>query len=172
MKILAAVDLSPASAAVAKQGAALAAAFSGKMWLMHVADPEPDFVGYEVGPQSVRDAVAKEQRSEHRELQELAGELERQGIECVPLLIQGPTVQKILAEAEKVAADIIVIGSHGKGALRKLLVGSVTAGVDGDAAGRAPRDARRGRTRTPTPVQRGFPRASCGADLRHQGAGP
>ncbi len=25
-------------------------AFNSKLWLMHIAAPEPDFVGYEIGP--------------------------------------------------------------------------------------------------------------------------
>ena len=45
------------------------------------------------------------------------------------LHIQGSLVEKILTSAETHAADLIVMGSHGHGALYELLVGSVTSGV-------------------------------------------
>ncbi len=41
----------------------------------------------------------------------------------------GDIVPTLLAEARAVKADMIVIGSHGKGALKSLLVGSVTQKV-------------------------------------------
>lgn len=41
----------------------------------------------------------------------------------------GDIVPTILDEAKKARADMIVIGSHGKGALKSLLVGSVTQKV-------------------------------------------
>ena len=41
----------------------------------------------------------------------------------------GEAVQTILAEAKAAKADMIVIGSHGKGAIKTLLIGSVTQKV-------------------------------------------
>ncbi|WP_372012991.1 universal stress protein [Pseudoxanthomonas sp. 10H] len=41
----------------------------------------------------------------------------------------GEIVPSLLAEAKAAKADMIVIGSHGKGALKSLLVGSVTQKV-------------------------------------------
>ncbi len=43
--------------------------------------------------------------------------------------IQGPLTEKVLHQAEEQNADLIVMGSHGHGALYHFLVGSVTAGV-------------------------------------------
>lgn len=47
----------------------LANAFGSKVWLVHIAAPDPDFVGYEIGPQYIRDNRAYELREEHRQLQ-------------------------------------------------------------------------------------------------------
>jgi hypothetical protein len=33
----------------------MAKSFDSKLWLMHIATADPDFVGYEVGPQYIRD---------------------------------------------------------------------------------------------------------------------
>lgn len=127
--ILAAVDFSPVSEAVVEHAAALAKAFSADLTLIHVAAPDPDFVGYDAGPEVVRDDRAREIRSEHRELQAIGDALRDRGIPAQALLIQGPAVEKIVAEARKLEADLIVIGSHGHGALYRVLLGSVGEGV-------------------------------------------
>jgi len=129
MNLLVPVDFSEASQKVIDFAKKLASAFSAKIWLLHVAEPEPDFIGYEVGTQTQRDAVAGKFRKEHRQIQQLGEELRLSGLDCVALLIQGPIVDKILSEADKISADMIVIGSHGKGAIKRLLVGSTSEGV-------------------------------------------
>ena len=128
-RLLAAVDFSPVSKAVVDQAASLAKAFSAELTIIHVAAPDPDFVGYAAGPQTVRDDRAHQIRTEHRELQAIAEGLRDRGISARALLIQGPAVEKILAEGQRLRADAIVIGSHGHGALYRALLGSVSEGV-------------------------------------------
>ena len=127
--ILAAIDFSEITSTVVDQAAAIAKCFSSKLWLIHVAAPEPDFVGYGTGPQTERDWRAQTLREEHRYLQNKALELEQNGINVTPLLVQGATVATILKEAAKLKTEMIVIGSHGRSALYKTLVGSVSEGI-------------------------------------------
>ncbi len=127
--ILAAIDFSPITPTVVDKAAEIARCFASKLWLIHIAAPEPDFVGYGTGPQSKRDWRAKTLREEHRYIQDKALELEQSGIDVTPLLVQGMTVETILQEASKLKTDMIVIGSHGHGAFYKALVGSVSAGI-------------------------------------------
>jgi len=128
-KLVAAIDFSPVSKAVVEQAASLAEAFSAELTLMHVAAPDPSFVGFAAGPDSVRDARAREIHTEHRQLQAMAERLRDRGVSARALLIQGPTVEKILSEVQRLQADAIVIGSHGHGALYRALLGSVSEGV-------------------------------------------
>jgi len=127
--ILVAVDFADETERVVEAARELASAFSAKLWLVHAAAPDPDFVGYRAGPQSVRDSVASELRDEHRRLQQLAEGLRAAGIDTTALLVQGPTVQTLLAEAKRLEADHIVIGSHGHGAIYRTVLGSVSEGV-------------------------------------------
>jgi nucleotide-binding universal stress UspA family protein len=127
--ILVPIDFSPVTAAVVEHAAEMALAFKAALWLLHVAAPDPDFVGYETGPQNVRDQVARELRSEHRQLQEHADALRARGIEATGLQVQGATRDTILHEAARLHADLIVLGSRGHGALRRALLGSISEGV-------------------------------------------
>jgi len=127
--ILVPIDFSDATDAVVAWAAELAERFRSRLWLLHVAAPDPDFVGYEVGPESVRSQRAAKLRSEHRELQDRTEALRERGIDAQALLVQGPTVEKILSEAASLEADLIVMGSHGRGAVGRALLGSVSAGV-------------------------------------------
>jgi len=128
-KILAALDFSGVSDMVVEAARSLAEAFSAELTLVHVAAPDPSFVGYDAGPESVRESRARELRGEHRDIQRTAEALRESGLDAKALLIQGPTVEKILEEAQRLGADAIVIGSHGHGALYRALLGSVSEGV-------------------------------------------
>jgi nucleotide-binding universal stress UspA family protein len=129
MNILVSVDFSEATPRILQAAASLTRALSGKLWLLHVGEPEPDFVGYEAGPDVVRDQVAREFRDEHRKLQEYADRMRDEGLPVTALMIQGPVVDTVIAEAERLEADMLVVGSHGYGAVYDLLVGSVSRGI-------------------------------------------
>ncbi|MHC4380142.1 MAG: universal stress protein, partial [Planctomycetota bacterium] len=97
--------------------------------LVHIAAPDPDFVPYDAGPQVVREQVAEDLREEHRELQQLAADLCTAGVHASARMVQGTTVGTILELAKKDNADCIVMGTHGHGALHRLVLGSVAEGV-------------------------------------------
>ncbi len=129
MKILVGVDLSGSTEKVVKKAEEIAKALSAKLWLLHVAEPEPEFIGYEAGPQSVRDSLSKEFHDEHCQIQKIADRMRKADIDATALLMQGSTAETILKEASKLNVDMIVVGSHGRSALYQLLVGSVSEGV-------------------------------------------
>ncbi len=129
MKLLVAIDFSDSSQKLIEYVKELGKVVSGNIWLLHVAEPDPEFVGYEVDPPEMRDAVARRFHKEHQQLQQLGLELRSEGMDCVALLVQGPTVETILREIEKLSVDMVIVGSHGKGMLRHLLIGSTSEGV-------------------------------------------
>ena len=129
MNILVAVDCSDSTQKVVNKAQEMATVLSAKLWLIHVAQPEPDFVGYDIGPQSVRDYVAKRFHSEHSQIQAIAEKLRQQGIETTALLIQGATVETLIKEAKKLQAEMIIMGSHGRNPISEMFLGSVSKGV-------------------------------------------
>lgn len=104
----------------------LAKPLGAKLWVVHVAAPDPDFVGFKVGPQYVRDHMADLLRQEHQDLQDITKRISEKGIDAEALLVQGPTVDTLLEVAERVQADLFVVGSHGRSALFRAFVGSVS----------------------------------------------
>ncbi|HEX8295465.1 MAG TPA: universal stress protein [Chthoniobacteraceae bacterium] len=127
--ILVPIDFSDATSPVVATASRLAKAFGSRIVLLHVAEPEPDFVGFEPGPMPVRQSVARDFKIEHQRLDELKQQIAADADGVLALHIQGPTVDKILHEATEQKASWIVMGSHGHGSLYELLVGSVTHGV-------------------------------------------
>ena len=78
---------------------------------------------------ALRVAVAQDFRAEHARLEDLKAVVEANGVTATAMHVQGPIVEKILDQAADRNAAMIVMGSHGHGALYELLVGSITNGV-------------------------------------------
>lgn len=133
-RILVAYDFSEHGRAVLAHAKDLASGAGLAIELLHVAAPDPDFVGYEAGPQSVRDARAATLREEHGALQNRARELEEAGIPTTPRLVEGPTVETLLEHAAAPGVRMIVMGTQGKTGLAKIWMGSVAEGVLQEAA--------------------------------------
>lgn len=129
MKILAPIDFSPVTEQVLETLVRMAATFPAQVWLVYVAPPDPAFVGYEAGPDVVRGQVAAEHHASHVQLQQLAERLRSRSVETTALQLQGATVATVIAEAKRLPADLIVLGSHGHGAVYNMLVGSVAEGI-------------------------------------------
>ncbi len=119
--ILVAVDFNDAVGELLGYAEALAIKFGAKVWVLHVAEPEPDFIGYEPGPQYIRDVKAEEYRDEHRNLQIYCDSFLNENIEKEALLIQGSTVEAVLDEAKKLKSDLLIVGTHKHSFLHNLL---------------------------------------------------
>ena len=107
----------------------LAERFQSKIWIMHIVAPNPDFVGYEAGPQSVRDRLALKLKKEHRLIEEYCSAIKKKGVEAEGLLIQGATIEMIMEESKRLNVDLIVAGHHEHDFLYKALFGSVSRGI-------------------------------------------
>ena len=127
--ILACVEFSDVEGRVVDAASSLARAFGGELHVLHVGDADPAFVGYDAGPQNVRDQVAATLREQHHRVEEIVARATEQGLRAHPHTRRGAYAETILTEADRLHADVIVLGSHGHGRLHALLVGSVAAAV-------------------------------------------
>jgi len=107
----------------------LAESFNSKIWLIHITAPDPDFIGYEVGPQDIRDIRASELRKEHKQLQAYTDTLKKKGVSAEGLLVQGATIEMIMEKAKKLNVDIIIAGHHEHDFFYKAFVGSVSGKI-------------------------------------------
>jgi len=129
MKFLVVLDLSEISPLVVKGAIQFAKMADAEVRVLHVAEPEPDFVGSEVDTQVIRDSHAEMFHQEHRQLQQYADQFEAAGLKTSALLIQGVTIKTIFHEAERFKADLIVMGTHKKGLLSRIVLGSTSEGI-------------------------------------------
>lgn len=134
MNILVAIDFSDITEQVLLQTHKLANAMSAKVYLLNVAEPNPDHIAYDydpaamyaIDPSEIRDSIAKRFHEEHRKLQGYAEHMRNDGLECKALMVQGPTVEMLLKEAEQLEVDFMVAGTHGKGIISQVLLGSTS----------------------------------------------
>ena len=129
MTILVAVDFSGVTGKMLDAVLRILRVDTLEVFIVHAAEPDPDFVGWEAGPGVVRDQIAAQFHRERQEVEAMAERLRREGIDATGLVVQGPTVATILDEVERRGAELLVIGSHGHGAAYDLAVGSISSGV-------------------------------------------
>ncbi len=139
MKILVAIDFSDITAKLLEQCKTLAKAMTAEVYLIHVAEADSEYMVYNYGydydsalmissidPSEIRNQLAQHFHKEHKILQQYADELRKDGIECNALMVQGPSVKMLLNEVDRLAVDFIIAGSHGKGIISQILLGSTS----------------------------------------------
>jgi nucleotide-binding universal stress UspA family protein len=123
-KILVAVDGSDESKRAARQGADIAVRFGAKLTLLHVIAPllvPPDAYGLDLG------SIAANQESDAEKLlREAEAFLEEPGIEIQRQVAHGPPAEMIHRVAVAGGADLVVVGSRGRNAAARVLLGSVS----------------------------------------------
>lgn len=129
MNILVAVDLSPATDSVVEAARGVAELTGVSIYILHVVETEPDFICPEGDPETRRKRTAKEFPMEYGRVQALASKLLDDGLDVSAILVCGSGVETTLKEAEILEAGLIVIGTHGHGAVYDVLIGSYSAGI-------------------------------------------
>jgi nucleotide-binding universal stress UspA family protein len=129
--ILFATDGSPSAAEAQKEAFELARRLDAPLLVVAVAHPVVPAVGY-LG-YGYSDVVAELTKAEHRRVGELLGTIEAAAcaadVPCSTLIPDGFPVEQICRIASERDAQLIVVGSHGWGAARRLFSGSVSTGL-------------------------------------------
>jgi nucleotide-binding universal stress UspA family protein len=127
-RILLATDFSEASDAAVALAADLARRFSAQLILFH-AHAVPSFA-YPDGMMPVPSTVLMDlEHTIEAELSRVAAGLRAQGIAVETCHAIGPAAAEICRAAGEHGAELIVMGTHGRGGLRYALLGSVAEKV-------------------------------------------
>jgi len=123
--ILACIDFSEQSVSALSEVANYARAHGSRITLVHVADPQAF-----IPPQAVLEPAAVGSQADHEAaLAKLCDEhLSELPVE-VAVLEDHATARAICDYADEHGADLIVIGSHGRGGMERWLIGSVAERV-------------------------------------------
>ncbi|TBN06847.1 universal stress protein [Hyunsoonleella flava] len=112
-------------------GTTLAEKFHSKIWLIHIAAPEPDFVQYTSGtrPNDEREARAEVLKRERRLIQKYSDALNEKGISSAALMVQGQTIETIMEKVESLNIDLIITGNNKHGFIFKFFLESVSDSI-------------------------------------------
>ena len=125
-KILAAVDGSEIATEAARTAAGLAAAVGGQFALVSVFDPSV-VLSVEGGPTAIE--LAGILREDARRALDMAAKEASACPAAARLVREGSPGAEIRAAAVEWGADLIVLGTHGRGGLKRLLLGSTAESV-------------------------------------------
>jgi len=131
MKILLAVDDSEYSAAAAKEVAKRPWPTGTTVRVLTVVEPFPPiglepWYGVIENFERIDEAAQKRARELTKKTVEI---MKKKGIKVESAVRNGDARAEIVDEAEKWAADLVVMGSHGYTAIKRLLLGSVALSV-------------------------------------------
>jgi nucleotide-binding universal stress UspA family protein len=77
------------------------------------------------------DSLREERKRAEQDTAAAAGEITKQSpeLQVTTEILEGPPKKRIVEEAERWHADLILMGSHGRGAVERFLLGSVAQAV-------------------------------------------
>ncbi|MEY8200294.1 MAG: universal stress protein [Colwellia sp.] len=126
-KILVAIDFSNGIEQIIQKSMQMAKAFSGSIYLVHVEQPIKDSSGRNNGDPV--DKMTSDYPDETAKLNTLAHRIRDDAIETHAIFIEGVPSLEILDVAQKISAELIVIGTHGHGVVTSLLLGGVSQAI-------------------------------------------
>lgn len=139
-KILIALDYNPSAQKVAEIGYSMAKSMQAEVTLLHVLADYTYYSSLDYSPIMGFNSFNNfdfSQMVDQQELAQTAGEFlnntrnHLDDASIMTLLKEGDSSDKILEAAEEIHADLIVLGTHSRGGIENILMGSVAKNVVG-----------------------------------------
>ncbi|HET7118528.1 MAG TPA: universal stress protein, partial [Hanamia sp.] len=127
-KILVPTDFSDNALKAVGYAAEIAKKSGATIFLLHVIEPAINMVTMQ-SDSSGKKVVKARKAKLNLSLKSIAGVYP--GVKVIPYLAGGSVIPSILQYAEKENMDLIIMGTKGASGLKRLFIGSVTAGVIG-----------------------------------------
>ena len=125
--IVALVDFSDVSSSVLKQVQTLAQAFKSHVTVLHGMPASHAVVDLGVASPAIAQPPTPEAiQADLARLEKVTEPLRAAGVDVTLKQFHNTTVENIIKEALRIAADVIIVGSHRHNSIYNLIVGSVT----------------------------------------------
>lgn len=122
-RILLATDFSRHAERAAALASAFARRFEARLDVIHVLESSPEVIRAISSELAAFEDQARAIAGDR--LTELGERLQSEGIAATPHLLRGRPVDTIVAEAERLGADLVVLGTHGNTGFARIALGSV-----------------------------------------------
>lgn len=127
-KIICAVDLSQHSGIVADYAKTLAQGLGSEIYVIHAAPSLAQYVGFHVPPSSIESFVGEIVAGAEKSLDTFVAE-NFPNMKVTTKVLNGYAAEEILAYGESISADLIIMGTHGRTGIDRILFGSVAERV-------------------------------------------
>ncbi|QLA15041.1 universal stress protein [Desulfolutivibrio sulfoxidireducens] len=127
-KILCAVDFSEHSPRVADYAAELARGFGAEVLCLYVAPSLSEYLGFHVPPSSIENFVGEIVAGADTTMEDFVAK-RFEGVPCTGKVLTGYAAEEILAAITNEKADLLVMGTHGRKGIDRILFGSVAEKV-------------------------------------------
>ena len=127
-KIVCALDLSEHSKTVAEYACMMAKLAGASVTAVYAAPTLTQYTGFHVPPNTIDSFVGEIVSGAEKAMYQFVAE-NFNGVEATAEIVVGYAAEEIIAVAEKIGADMIIMGTHGRKGIDRILFGSVAEKV-------------------------------------------
>ncbi len=128
-KILCAVDFAKHSSYIAKYARSIGEAFQSEIHIIYVAPTLSQYVGFQISPSSIENFVGEIISGAEETMEKFIGENFENSLQVTGKILTGYAAEEIIKYANENNIDLIVMGTHGRKGIDRILFGSVAEKV-------------------------------------------